>query len=297
MNLKNLVRKLTDLEDALQIFSYENLTTTEAQELKDSLGVFKQYLEAKLQQENVKASKEAAKTVQKINEDIGPRTSKTEDCPGVDRLADSVLTESCRFSEYLKDSPLTNEQLEYINAILSSADIRTRVSNDANESAIDGFNKTSDKINTNNLLKNKSMDTSHKTTGQLVQSSQTANGKPAQIDLSPVLEDCLGKTDLLYELIRLYRQNALEFIGQVRLHLQNLDFEGIKFAAHKLKSGLKMMQTLELLVIVEQIESVSKTDQDLKHLNFLFDCFVKEYPIVERAIDMEFKKLKQKTDG
>jgi hypothetical protein len=52
-----------------------------------------------------------------------------------------------------------------------------------------------------------------------------------------------------------------------------------------------MMNTQELLVIAEQIELGSKTDRDIKHLRFLFDCFVKEYPAVENAIDEEFEKL------
>jgi len=58
-------------------------------------------------------------------------------------------------------------------------------------------------------------------------------------------------------------------------------------------SGLKMMRSHELYSLVEQIHSTSKTNKDIKHLTFLFNCFVEEYPFVEKVIDSEMKKLKK----
>ncbi|TMM57372.1 response regulator [Maribacter algarum] len=113
-----------------------------------------------------------------------------------------------------------------------------------------------------------------------------------KINLSIILEDCLGQMDLLEELVMLYKQNALEFIGIVKLNLDNENLEEVAFAAHKIKSGLAMMQSKSLYTLVEQIQKICKTNGDRKHLNFLHNCFVEEYPLVENAIDEQIKALK-----
>lgn len=113
------------------------------------------------------------------------------------------------------------------------------------------------------------------------------------LDLSGLLEDCGGDLDLLEELIRLYKQNALEFIGNVKLHLKNEDFEGLEFATHKIKSGLAMMQTYGLRKIAVQMHNCSKTEKDLTQIQSLYERFLKEYPMVERTMERELKKLKR----
>ncbi|MEK6153777.1 ATP-binding protein [Flavobacteriaceae bacterium 3-367] len=113
------------------------------------------------------------------------------------------------------------------------------------------------------------------------------------MDLSDLLEDCGGELELLQELVRLYKQNALEFIGNVKLHLKNQDFEGLEFASHKIKSGLAMMQTYGLHKIAVKIHQCSKTDRDMAKLQTLYDRFLEEYPIVETAMEQELKKLKR----
>lgn len=113
-----------------------------------------------------------------------------------------------------------------------------------------------------------------------------------QVNLSFILEECMGQVSLLEELVTLYKQNALEFIGASRIHLKNNDIEQLQFAAHKLKAGLKMMQSHGLHAIIEQIQNCCKTNADVKHLEFLFNCFVEEYPKVEKAIDAQMNVLK-----
>lgn len=115
---------------------------------------------------------------------------------------------------------------------------------------------------------------------------------PFDVDLAPVLEECFGDIEMLEELVRLYKQNAVEFIGKTRIDLKATDIEGLRFNTHKVKSGLKMMQTFGLFRIVEQMHKICIEDQDFKYLNFLFDCFLKEYPIVENAIEKALENLK-----
>jgi len=115
----------------------------------------------------------------------------------------------------------------------------------------------------------------------------------ATIDLEPILEECMGEIDLLIELVSLYHENALEFIGAARIHLPNSDFKALGLAAHKIKAGLAMMRTDSLHAIIVLIQKECDGDQDSKHLQFLCDCFVEEYPTVKKYIDTALANLNQ----
>ncbi len=117
------------------------------------------------------------------------------------------------------------------------------------------------------------------------------NKKHLEFDLSPVLEECMGEVSLLKELVVLYKGNILEFIGAIRMHIENNDLEQIAFSAHKIKAGLKMMRSDSLHFIIEQMQTTCKADGDIKHIKFLLCCFVDEYPDVENAIDQAMKEI------
>ncbi|GGD38785.1 ATP-binding protein [Muriicola marianensis] len=117
-----------------------------------------------------------------------------------------------------------------------------------------------------------------------------------QIDLTGMLEDCMGEVDMLEELIGLFKGNILEFIGRAKLHLKNRDQEQLRFAAHKMKSGLAMIQAENLLILVRQIQDHCLNDQDFDRMQYLYDRFVKEYPMVEFAVDRELTRLKKEND-
>jgi len=121
----------------------------------------------------------------------------------------------------------------------------------------------------------------------------TKSAIDSSFDLNSVLEDCMGELELLEELTGLYKRNALEFIGNVKMKLQDGDIEGVAFAAHKIKCGLKMMHTMELFSIVEQLNTIAKTTKDENHMQFLLDRFVQEYPKAEKIIDEELRRLKK----
>jgi len=118
------------------------------------------------------------------------------------------------------------------------------------------------------------------------------NALSTTINLEPILEECLGEVDLLEELVNLYKQNILEFIGNVKVDLKAKNFKSLEFASHKIKPGLAMMKTFSLHAIAEQMHGVSKTNKDLKYMEFLYNCFLDEYPIVEKAIDNEIIRLR-----
>ncbi|WP_024481202.1 ATP-binding protein [Cellulophaga baltica] len=104
------------------------------------------------------------------------------------------------------------------------------------------------------------------------------------VNLSGVIDDCLGEVEMLEELVMLFKQNIVEFIGKTKVDLKNANIKGVQFNTHKIKAGLRIMRTDGLLRIAEQMHKVCLDDQDFKYLNFLFDCFVKEYPVIESEI-------------
>lgn len=114
------------------------------------------------------------------------------------------------------------------------------------------------------------------------------------IDLAPILEECIGEIDLLQELIFLYHQNALEFIGSAKIHLANSDYTSLGLVAHKVKAGLAMMRTDSLHAIIVLVQKECAGGQDPKHLQFLCDCFSDEYPTVKTSIDTALANLNQK---
>ena len=114
------------------------------------------------------------------------------------------------------------------------------------------------------------------------------------VDLGPITKECLGKIELLEELLRLFEQNILEFIGKTKMHLQSRNIQGVGFAAHKIKSSLKMLKTEGLIQICEEILIECRTSNNVEVLQTHFEKFVAEYPKVEMAIALEVKRLKYK---
>ncbi len=137
------------------------------------------------------------------------------------------------------------------------------------------------KLKTKNLL------------GQRLLSGTHPDNLTITVDLEPILEECMGEMDLLQELVSLYHENALEFIGAARIHLPNSDFNALGLAAHKIKAGLAMMRTDSLHAIIVLVQKECVGDQDSKHLQFLCDCFAAEYPTVKESIDAALSNLNQ----
>ena len=113
-----------------------------------------------------------------------------------------------------------------------------------------------------------------------------------ELDLSYILDDCLGEFGLLENLVLLCKRNTLEFIGAANSHIKNKDLDQLGFAAHKIKAGLAMMKLKGLHSIVLQIEDCCRNHNDYKQLELLYERFLKEYPVIEKAIDLEMKKMK-----
>jgi CheY-like chemotaxis protein len=134
----------------------------------------------------------------------------------------------------------------------------------------------------------------HKVEEPMIEEIQQKKQEVQLVDLDPIMQECLGKTELLDELVRLFEQNILEFIGKTKMHLQSRNIQGVGFAAHKIKSSLKMLHVNGLTTICEEMILECRTSNNLDHLKTLFEEFVTEYPKVEMAIGVELKRVKYK---
>ncbi|MBT8209547.1 MAG: response regulator [Eudoraea sp.] len=104
--------------------------------------------------------------------------------------------------------------------------------------------------------------------------------------------DCMGDLGVLEELVSLYHKNALAFIGKVKLHLKNQDYEGVAFEAHKIKCGLKMLKTYQLCSLVEELNELAKEEKNPGRMNDLYDQFVMEYAAVEKDMHRTMQQFK-----
>lgn len=188
-----------------------------------------------------------------------------------------------------------NEKIKSIPLIVLSGDAYTKQEEDFNALKIDDFilkpynaNELLEKIHSNS----KKME--HQMKIPSPQEEQKGNDSLRIVNLHPIMEECSGKIELLDELVRLFEQNILEFIGKTKMHLQSRNTQGVGFATHKIKSSLKMLHVEGLIAICEGMLLECRTSNNLDHLNTLFEEFVTEYPKVEMAISLELNRIKHK---
>lgn len=145
------------------------------------------------------------------------------------------------------------------------------------------------------MVANKNESSTDHQVGNIQECSNDAPIIPLGTVLQEVLEkDCMGEFEVLEELVSLYHKNALSFIGKVKLHLKNRDFEGVAFEAHKIKCGLKMLKTYQLCRLVEELHGLAKAEQNLGRINDLYDQFVMHYTRIEGEINNTLQELKNR---
>lgn len=266
MGTRELLTYLEKLEIGLSSFSYEELGTKEAGKLKKSFDDFKTGLEDQV------FGVPEMKQLDVIYEDVGIQsTSKPEKASTEEPLIDPNKEVELLLTliHMLDETQLDRKQAEMIKALKKVG----------NRLELVAKNQTSswkpEDMHTQMITKNL----------ESVMSTQKVN-------LRPVLEECMGQMELLEELVRIYKQNILEFIGKIKVNLQTGNFRGVDFACQKIQACLKMMKTVSLLEITEQMITVCKTDNDIKYLNFLYQQFLVEYPKVEELVDFEIDVLR-----
>ncbi len=276
MKLETLINQLSDLGFALRNFSMEALPAEEAVKAHQLFRNFQSEIECLFRYADPVESIKGGSSVSDPGKSNQGMLGNAIQTPIGNIIGCSSL---------LKESELSLEQLEYVNAILASSNILMDLSRDIAGSAY-------------HLQQHAHLEQGHQQgLSERMTPSTKITGRKQKFDLHPVWDDCLGEITLLEELILLFKRNCLEFIGEVKMHLQLENFEGIGFASHKIKNGLKMLHVTELLTIAEQMDHLSSTDKDLKYMKFLYHCFIDEYPLTEQAIDLEIVRMKKKQEN
>lgn len=248
------------LEIGLSSFSYEELGTEEAGKLKRSFDIFRTGLEDKV------FGIPEMKQLDVIYEQVG-----------IQPLSSSIDDES-----FTKANTVT--QLLTCIALLDKTNLDQR-----QREIVMALHKVGKRLNNDDMDQpNVSVQDNQK----LIEKNLESLMATSKVNLKPVLEECMGQMELLEELVRIYKQNVLEFIGKIKVHLQTENFRGVDFACQKIQACLKMMKTVSLLEITEQMSTVCKTDNDIKYLNFLYQQFLVEYPKVEELVDFEIDVLR-----
>ncbi|WP_036384784.1 hypothetical protein [Muricauda sp. MAR_2010_75] len=249
MKTRELLTYLEKLEIGLSSFSYEELGTVEAGELKKSFEVFKHGLENKV------FGVSEMKQLEVIYERIGIQSSERKPFEVKDH---NLLT----LIDSLEKTRLSKDQKEIVSALREIA-------------------QSLDKKTKKKPAKGKSFERN-------LESSFSSNN----INLKPVLEDCMGQMELLEELVKLFKQNVLEFVGSAKVHLQNENFKELDLSCQKVQSCLRMLKTEGLLEITQEMITLCRTDNDQKHHLFLYDQFVEEFPRVQEQVDFEMEMLR-----
>ncbi|NJB35608.1 sensor histidine kinase [Croceivirga sp. JEA036] len=118
----------------------------------------------------------------------------------------------------------------------------------------------------------------------------------SKVDLNALLHECMGKTEIMEDLIFMLKNNVVEFIGKMKVHMTESNFEGLKFVAHKIKSSLKMVDAKDLLAVVKAMEDQLANQKDLSVLRQLHQEFITEYQKTEPVIDRELNRLKNEEE-
>lgn len=256
MGTRELLTYLEKLEIGLSSFSYEELGTVEAGKLKKSFDDFKNGLEDRV------FGVTEMKQLNVIYEQVGIKSHL--ESSNIELNDNELLL---ALIDSLENTPLSKKQDDIVKALKKTGHKLVK-----KDSKPEKYNMTTKTLHIEKNLE--SLFSTHK------------------VDLTPVLKECAGEMELLEELIRLYKQNIIEFIGSLKINLNAGNFRGIEFACQKIQPCLRMMKTVSLLEITDQITTVCKTDNDIKYLGFLYDQFLVEYPKVEELVDFEIDVLR-----
>ncbi|MEC7771902.1 MAG: hypothetical protein VX798_12010 [Bacteroidota bacterium] len=253
LRTRELLTYLEKLEIGLSSFSYEELGVVEAGELKKSFEVFKIGLENKV------FGVSEMKQLESIYKKVGIQSLDTKDSD------QNCSVKLLSLIQALEGTPLSKDQQEIVE------ELKKLVQQTAEKDQ--GQRK----------------DTERMSDFEFIEKSLQAGFSSQSVDLQPVLEDCMGQMELLEELVRMFKQNIFEFIGSAKVNLINKNFTELELSCQKIIPSLRMMKAYGLLEVIQQVSRLCKTDKDVKHLNFLYDQFLQEYPRIQEQIDFEME--------
>lgn len=188
-----------------------------------------------------------------------------------------------------------NKVIRKIPIVAFSADFTEQDSKDCKSLGINDFllkPYTLDEL-MNIIIKNKTNKAVKNDFMELLQTKMIQPKNTAMVDVEYLLNECFGEMEMLKELVKLFKINVLEFVGNVKLHLKSNNLQEIAFAAHKLKASLTMLKANGMRELIVELETQCKANR-LKEVKKLYDIFLKDYPLLEQNLDMELSLLNKK---
>jgi len=143
------------------------------------------------------------------------------------------------------------------------------------------------------LIKNIKAKVEHADFASILQKPMIEPKETTVVDLNLLLKDCFGEIDMLNELIKLFKLNAIEFIGNVKIHLNTDNLKEIALSAHKLKAGFAMIKADGMRKLIIELEACCKNDQP-KKVRELYDIFLNDYPLLEENLNKALNFLNKK---
>lgn len=176
-----------------------------------------------------------------------------------------------------------------------SADFTEQDSIDCNEIGINDFllkPYTLDELMTV-IIKNKKKKVKTMEFKEILQKPMIESKETTKVDLDNLLNECFGEMEMLNELIKLFKLNTLEFIGNVKLHLKTENLKEIAFSAHKLKAGFAMLKANGMRQLIIELEANCKANK-LNKVKELYQIFLNDYPLLEHNLDSNLAGLNKK---
>ncbi|MGB2759086.1 MAG: ATP-binding protein, partial [Maribacter stanieri] len=188
-----------------------------------------------------------------------------------------------------------NSNINSIPIVAFSADFTERDSKECKEIGINDFllkPYTLEDLMTT-IVKNKRKKVEPLEFASILQKPMIEPKETTVVDLTSLLKDCFGEIDMLNELVKLFKLNAIEFIGNVKVHLQTEDLNQIALSAHKLKAGFAMIKADGMRSLIVELEVSCKSNKPNK-VRELYQAFLNDYPLLEENLTDALKSLNKK---
>ena len=143
------------------------------------------------------------------------------------------------------------------------------------------------------IVKNKRENNPNEEFGLILQKQMIEPKETTIVDLNSLLKDCFGELEMLNELIKLFKTNVLEFIGNVRIHLKTDNLVEIAFSAHKLKASFAMLKATGMHNLILELEANCKANK-LDKVKELYELFLNDYPLLENNLNIDLEILNKK---
>ncbi|SIR19276.1 ATP-binding protein [Maribacter ulvicola] len=188
-----------------------------------------------------------------------------------------------------------NAKVNSVPIIAFSADFTQQDSEKCKEIGINDFllkPYTLEDLQTT-LLKNKENKIEQTEFLSILQKPMIEPKETTVVDLNLLLKDCFGEIDMLSQLVKLFKINAIEFIGNVKIHLKSGNLKEIGLSAHKLKAGFAMIKAEGMRKLIVELEHSCKANE-LEKVKELYEVFLNDYPLLEDNLSKELEIMKKK---